>query len=86
MDLRPMDRSHKKSKNHFTGPVELTRVQPIEAQVIVARLRASGIAATAGADSVYPSVTFADGVPVLVSADDVAQARAILEEPEEPDS
>jgi Putative prokaryotic signal transducing protein len=83
MGLRPMESSHKNSKNHLAGPVELTRVQPIEAQVIVARLRASGIAAIVGADSVYPSVTFADGVPVLVSADDVAQARAILEDPDD---
>lgn len=59
--------------------VELTRVQPFEAEVIAARLRASGIPATVGADSVYPSVTIADGVPVFVSADDAPTARALLE-------
>ncbi len=59
--------------------VELTRVQPFEAEVITARLRASGIPATAGADSVYPSVAFADGVPVFVSEDDVPRALALLE-------
>jgi hypothetical protein len=62
------------------GPVvELTRVQPIEAEVIAARLRASGIPATVGADSVYPSLTFADGVPVFVPAEDAPRAEALLE-------
>src|SRR5262249_39369505 len=42
------------------GIVELTRVQPIEAEVIAARLRAAGIPATVPADSVYPSLTFAN--------------------------
>ncbi len=68
------------SRLHHTGLVELTRVQPFEAEVIAARLRAWGIAATLGADSVYPSVSFADGVPVFVSSDDAARARALLEE------
>ena len=55
-------------------------VQPIEAEVIVARLKsASGIPATVGADSVYPSVTFADGVPVFVRAEDAPRAEALLE-------
>jgi hypothetical protein len=73
----------KDSRTHPKGLVELTRVQPFEAEVIAARLRASGIAAIVGADSVYPSVTFADGVPVLVSSDDASQALALLEGPEE---
>jgi hypothetical protein len=59
--------------------VEVTRVQPFEADVIAARLRASGIEATVGADSPYESVSFAEGIPVLVSADDVKRAKAILE-------
>jgi hypothetical protein len=63
--------------------VELTRVQPIEAEVIAARLRASGIRATVGADSVYPSLSFADGVPVFVPEEDAPQARAVLEEQDE---
>ena len=61
------------------GVVELTRVQPFEAEVIVARLRASGIHAELSAGSPYDSITFADGVSVFVSADDVARARALLE-------
>jgi hypothetical protein len=67
------------SQVHPKAPVELTRVQPFEAEVIAARLRASGIAVSVGADSVYPSVTFADGVPVFVSEDDLVLARALLE-------
>ena len=59
--------------------VEVTRVQPFEAEVIAARLRASGIEATVGADSPYESVSFAEGIAVLVSADDVQRAKAILE-------
>ncbi|HET6965820.1 MAG TPA: DUF2007 domain-containing protein [Acidimicrobiales bacterium] len=58
--------------------VELTRVQPIEAEVIVARLRAWGIPAVMGADSVYPSLTVAYGVPVFVPAEDASRAKALL--------
>jgi hypothetical protein len=64
--------------------VELTRVQPIEAEVIAARLRASGIPATVGADSVYPSLSFADGVPVFVPEEEAPRAQAVLEEQDEP--
>ena len=39
----------------------------------------SGIPATVGADSVYPSVTFADGVPIFVRAEDARRAEALLE-------
>ncbi|HEX6392766.1 MAG TPA: hypothetical protein VFZ97_04955 [Acidimicrobiales bacterium] len=70
------DGGDSKAKNAI---VELTRVQPIEAEVIVARLRASGIEATLGAESVYPSLTVADGVPVFVSARDKVRALAVLE-------
>jgi hypothetical protein len=62
-----------------TSLVELTRVQPFEADVIAARLRASGIEATVGVDSIYESVSFAEGVPVLVSADDAPRALALLD-------
>jgi hypothetical protein len=72
------------SNDHGKDLVEVTRVQPFEAEVIAARLRSSGIPATVGADSVYPSVTFADGVPVFVSADDAPLALALLEDPDEP--
>lgn len=74
-----MDRDSRNSETHGKGIVELTRVSPIEAEVIAARLRASGIAAMVGADSVYPSVTVADGVPVFVSAEDAPRALALLE-------
>lgn len=62
------------------GVVELIRVQPIEAEVILARLRAAGIPAIAGADSVYPSLTVAYGVPVFVPAKDAARAKALLDD------
>jgi hypothetical protein len=74
-----MESDDKRSKGHEDRVVELTRVQPIEAEVIAARLRASGIPATVGADSIYPSVTVADGVPVFVPAEDAALAEALLE-------
>jgi hypothetical protein len=62
--------------------VELTRVQPFEAQVILAKLRASGIEASVSADSPYDSVTYADGVSVFVSAEDAPRAQAVLEDAE----
>jgi hypothetical protein len=58
--------------------VEIVRVQPREAEVIAARLRSAGIEATLGADEVYESVSFADGVPVYVHADDAEVALALL--------
>jgi hypothetical protein len=80
-----MDGENADPRVHHDDLVELTRVQPFEAEVIAARLRASGIPATAGADSVYPSVSFADGVPVFVSGADVPRARALLEDQTDPD-
>jgi hypothetical protein len=63
--------------------VELTRVQPFEAQVIVAKLHASGIEASLSPDSFpYDSITHADGVSVFVAAADAARAQALLEEGE----
>jgi hypothetical protein len=79
-----MSSDNPNARVHPKKLVELTRVQPIEAEVIAARLRASGIAATLGADSVYPSVTFADGVPVFVSEDDAPDALALLQSDDEP--
>ena len=64
--------------------VELTRAPQFEAELIVARLRAAGIEAFAGADSVYGSITFADGVPVLVKAADAKRAGAVLTGSAEP--
>jgi hypothetical protein len=65
--------------------VELTRVQPFEAEVIAARLHASGIGATLGSGSVYESLSFADGVPVYVSEEDASRAKALLDSRDEPD-
>jgi hypothetical protein len=65
--------------------VELTRVQPFEAEVIAARLRSSGIEATLGSGSVYESVSFAAGVPVYVPAEDASRAKALLDSQSEPD-
>ena len=65
-----------------TDIVELTRVQPFEAQVILAKLRASGIEASSSADSPYDSVTYADGVSVFVSAADAPRAQVVLEDAE----
>ena len=59
--------------------VEVTRVQPFEAEVIAARLRASGIEATLGADSPYESLSFAEGMAVFVAARDAERAKAVLE-------
>ena len=65
-----------------TDAVELTRVQPFEAQVILAKLLASGIDASLGADSPYDSLTYADGVSVFVAAEDATQAKGVLEDAE----
>lgn len=78
-----MESDNRHSKVHGDGVVELMRVQPIEAEVIIARLRASGIAAIMGADSVYPSLTVADGIPVFVSAGDAPRAKALLQDHDE---
>jgi hypothetical protein len=75
-----MNTDDRRDKRPEGGVVELTRVQPIEAEVIAAKLRASGIPATAGPESVYPSLTFSDGVPVFVPAEDAARAAAVLDE------
>ena len=60
--------------------VELTRVQPFEAEVLVARLQASGIDAVLGPGSVYESLSFADGVGVYVPADSASRAMDLLED------
>jgi hypothetical protein len=60
--------------------VELTTVQPFEAQVIVAKLKASGIEASLSPDaSPYDSISQADGVTVYVAATDAPLARELLE-------
>ena len=63
------------------GVVELTTVQPFEAQVIVAKLRASGIEASLSPDaSPYDSISQADGVTVYVAAGDAVRAHEALKE------
>jgi Putative prokaryotic signal transducing protein len=74
-----------KATERTAGIVELTRVQPFEAEVIVARLRDSGIGATVGPESVYESLSFASGVPILVSETDFDQALALLNEDDQPE-
>ncbi len=72
-------------EHHHDHLVEVTRVQPFEAEVIAARLRASGIEATLGSGSVYESISFAAGVPVFVPAEDISRATVLLGEHGEPD-
>jgi Putative prokaryotic signal transducing protein len=79
-----MDSNDGHSKARRNQIVELTRVQPIEAEVIAARLRASGIPATLGPDSVYPSLSFTEGVPIFVPMEDATRARALLEDEDDP--
>ncbi len=64
---------------HGGALVEVTRVQPFEAEVIAARLRASGIDAIVGPGSPYESLGFVNGVPIFVPADDAPRARALLQ-------
>ena len=64
---------------HHSHFVEVSPGFSFEAEVIAARLRASGIEATLGSGSVYESVSFAAGVPVFVAAEDASRARAVLE-------
>ena len=75
--MSPRDKTKAERPRHEV--VELTRVQPIDAEVIVARLRAAGVPAIVGADSVYPSLTIAYGVPVFVPAEEVERARDVLQ-------
>jgi hypothetical protein len=58
--------------------VELVRLQPIEAEIVAARLRAAGFDVALGPIPVYESVGFTEGVPVLVFESDVEAASALL--------
>jgi hypothetical protein len=58
--------------------VELVRLQPIEAEVVAARLRAARFDVALGPTPVYESVGFTEGVPVLVFESDVEAASALL--------
>lgn len=79
-----MDADPAGSKARGGRVVELTRVQPIEAGLIAARLRAAGIPVMLGADSVYPSLTVAYGVAVFVPAEHLQRAETLLEGEEAP--
>jgi|SRR5580704_11526236 hypothetical protein len=58
--------------------VELVRLQPIEAEIVAARLRAAGFDVALGPIPVYESVGFTEGVPVLVFESDVEAASALV--------
>jgi len=59
--------------------VELVRVPALQARMLVNRLRASGAeTADVGAEPVYGSINFAEGVPIYVAEDELALARQIL--------
>ena len=74
-----------------SGPVLLTRVyNPVEAEIVVAKLRSSGIEAFAKHDalSVVYGLTV-DGCgqqDIMVRTEDLEEARTALEVAEEPDS
>ena len=74
-----------------TGPVLLIRLyDPVEAEIVVAKLRSSGIDAFAKHDalSVVYGLTV-DGCgqqDIMVRAEDLEEARIALEVSEEPDS
>jgi len=74
-----------------SGPVLLTRLyDPVEAEIVVAKLRSSGIDAFAKHDalSVVYGLTV-DGCgqqDIMVRAEDLEEARIALEVSEEPDS
>lgn len=59
--------------------VELVRVSALEANIIVNRLRAGGAGtANLGAEPIYRSLAFTEGVPILVAEDELALAKDIL--------
>jgi hypothetical protein len=58
--------------------VEVARLPPIEAQVVAAKLRASGIHVLLGPDSPYESISVAEGMAVMVPARDAALAKELL--------
>lgn len=65
--------------------VELVRVPALEARMLVNRLRAEGaLTADVGAEPIYGSMNFVEGVPILVGDDELALARQILSRLEEP--
>lgn len=64
--------------------VELARVPALQARMIVNSLRASGVAtADVGAESIYGSFTFSEGVRIYVAEDELTLARQVLSELDE---
>lgn len=61
--------------------VELARVPALQARMIVNSLRASGApTADLGAEPIYGSFNFTEGVPIYVAEDELALARQVLNE------
>jgi hypothetical protein len=59
--------------------VELVRVSALEAPMIVNRLRSEGAAsANLGAEPIYRSFAFTEGVPILIADDERDLANEIL--------
>ncbi len=75
------------SERRWSHAVEIFRAHNrIEAFAVAGLLRSYGIPAdvdTNSANCVYPNLAFAEGMPVLVGADDAPQALRILEEEHE---
>jgi hypothetical protein len=64
--------------------VELARVPALQARMIVNSLRASGAqTADVGAEAIYGSLNFTEGVPIYVAEDELALARQVLSELDE---
>jgi hypothetical protein len=66
--------------DHGDDWVEVARLQPIEARVVAARLRASGIHVLLGPDSPYESLTVTEGMPILVPTKDAALAKELMQD------
>jgi hypothetical protein len=59
---------------------------PLEARMMVNRLRDSGVlTADVGAEPVYGSFSFAEGVPIFVAEDELALASQIISQLDEED-
>jgi hypothetical protein len=59
--------------------VELSRFPALEASMIVNRLRAGGVTtANLGAEPIYRSLSFTEGVAIVVADDELAAAQEIL--------
>ena len=86
---KPREQTHPEVHGPFSrddDTVELLRTNPIEAEVIVARLQSEGIPAaffgSEGYDSYGPLLANADGARVMVRRADLEVAAALVREPE----